>query len=409
MSVTWNKKYAEAEIENLINEAKQLTLDHLGLGIHSIIATALDFHKDVLYKDAEKLVLDTLNNIDRNRINKQNFLEQINELELGFLRQPKTEYHVVTGISIRNKCRIEPIAHENVEIRFYNKEPSKYKRGEFLGDIVQVLHSPELPNDYKAIVLKINARSEYEAGVHALETLDFVLSTWNFVLNHSHGKMQFFQANKPSPINKIVKGPIHTIHLPSGELTEGRIYYYEPDYYGPVECYDITQSIRNMKKFEWMVKNIVKKHNKWGNKVRNSLIRYTRALEKCDHASSFLDMWSILELLALTSSNENHREIVQRVSNIYADSPIHKTFINFIREIRNSLVHQSEFNFHRTNLLYEIKDFVEGLILYHFAAMKIFENYGEAIQFIDLPDDEREIKKRIRLLKKYHKIRFSET
>lgn len=409
MSVTWNKKYAEAEIENLINEAKQLTLDHLGLGIHSIIATALDFHKDVLYKDAEKLVLDTLNNIDRNRINKQNFLEQINELELGFLRQPKTEYHVVTGISIRNKCRIEPIAHENVEIRFYNKEPSKYKRGEFLGDIVQVLHSPELPNDYKAIVLKINARSEYEAGVHALETLDFVLSTWNFVLNHSHGKMQFFQANKPSPINKIVKGPIHTIHLPSGELTEGRIYYYEPDYYGPVECYDITQSIRNMKKFEWMVKNIVKKHNKWGNKVRNSLIRYTRALEKRDHASSFLEMWSILELLALTSSNETHREIVQRVSNIYADSPIHKTFINFIREIRNSLVHQSEFNFHRTNLLYEIKDFVEGLILYHFAAMKIFENYGEAIQFIDLPNDEREIKKRIRLLKKYHKIRFSET
>lgn len=409
MSVTWNKKYAEAEIENLINEAKQLTLDHLGLGIHSIIATALDFHKDVLYKDAEKLVLDTLNNIDRNRINKQNFLEQINELELGFLRQPKTEYHVVTGISIRNKCRIEPIAHENVEIRFYNKEPSKYKRGEFLGDIVQVLHSPELPNDYKAIVLKINARSEYEAGVHALETLDFVLSTWNFALNHSHGKMQFFQANKPSPINKIVKGPIHTIHLPSGELTEGRIYYYEPDYYGPVECYDITQSIRNMKKFEWMVKNIVKKHNKWGNKVRNSLIRYTRALEKRDHASSFLEMWSILELLALTSSNETHREIVQRVSNIYADSPIHKTFINFIREIRNSLVHQSEFNFHRTNLLYEIKDFVEGLILYHFAAMKIFENYGEAIQFIDLPNDEREIKKRIRLLKKYHKIRFSET
>lgn len=406
MTVTWNNKYTESEIEKLLEEAKVLKLSQIGLGIHSILATALDFHEDVLYKEAEILVLQALHTLSKHRINKLNFLKEINKRESIYLRQSKNNYHVVTNISINPKCQLRPIIFDNIEIRFYGKEPSKYKRREFIGEIIKILHSPELPKDYKAVVISVCARSEYEAGAKALECLDFILATWNFALNYSLGKTQYLTTNKPLPINKIIKGPIHTIHLTSGEPTTERVYYYEPDYYGPIQSYDNTKHIKNIKKFESKVKSIIKKNNKWGNRIRNGLIRYTRALEKHDHISSFLELWSILELLTLTSSNENYKEMVRKISNLYADSEIHKSFINFIRHIRNSLVHHSEFNFHRTNLTYEIKEFVEGLILYHFAAIYIFDNYEDAIQFIDLPNDENEIKKRIKLLKRYYKTRF---
>ena len=267
------------------------------------------------------------------------------------------------------------------------------------------MHNPELPADYKYVVIRVKARAGDEAAIKALDNLDFILGLWNLSLNYSRGRPIYFEANKQKPINQIVKGPLHTLHQSDGSPLLQNLYYYETDYYRPVESY-FPATFQRIRVFETRVKKRVNLNLKWGARIKNAIIRYTRALEKNVHTNSFLELWTILEDLTSTSFKENYEVTIRRIGSLYKETELYRGFVNYIRHRRNTLVHKSEFNVHPTNITYELKEYVENLILYHITAIKSLNNFNEAIQYLDLPYNETAIKKRINLMKLYYKNRF---
>jgi hypothetical protein len=354
---------------------------------------------------AERLVIQTLSTLGRSNIDKENFLIEITNQQIEYLRTPVQEIHVVTSISINNKFPLYPIEYDGMELRFYQRLPKKYKRDIFLENVKNILHNPKFPTDYKYVVIKVKARAGDEAAIKALDNLDFILGTWNLSLNYRQGRLIYFEANKQEPINQIVKGPIHTLHQNDGSPLSQNLYYYETDYYRPTDsCF--PAAFQRIRVFETRVKKRVKLNLKWGARIRNAVIRYTRALEKNVHTNSFLELWTILEDLTSTTFKENYEVTIRRVGSLYEETELYRGFVNYIRHIRNNLVHKSEFNVHRTNITYELKGYVENLILYHITAIRTVNNFNEAIQYLDFPNDERAIRKRIRLMKLYYKNRF---
>jgi len=413
MGVNWNDKYKENQLNALILEGCNLSLSTATLGIHSVISSALSFHKDISEYDASNMVAQALTDIRNKEIQQSEFLNKINQLQKSYLRKQKKIFHVATSLSFQCETRIRSIKHDDVEIVFLKKFPSKYNRKGFiennLTNINSILQNPQIPSNYYPIIIKSKCRNPREAMKKAEDSLNFILGIWNYFLNIQKGPTTFFASVKETPINKIVKGPIYTIHLENGNIAQKNLYFYESDYYGPLPCHPLTSEINNIKKFEGFIKRRISKKPKWAAIIKDSFVRYNRALEYYSCKQSFIELWSILEHLTSTTKETNYDTTIRRVSNIYAnEQELYEGLLNFIRIRRNSLVHLGEFREHGMNITHQLKKYVEQMLEYHIIAIKLFSNLGEALEFLDLPSDQNKIKSRLKILKMFYKNRFSD-
>lgn len=413
MGVNWNDKFKENQRNALILEGSNLSLSTATLGIHSVISSALSFHNDISPTDASNMVAQVLTDIRNNKIQQSEFLKRINQLQKTYLRKHKKIFHVATTLSFQCGANIRSIKHDDVEIVFLKKFPSKYRREHFIENnqrnINSILQNPNVPSNYSPIIIKTTCRNPREAMKKAEDSLDFIIGIWNYYLNIQKGPTTFFTSVKEAPINKIVKGPIHTIHHDNGKIALNDLYFYQSDYYGPLPSHPITSEINNIKKFERFIKRRISKNPKWASIIKDSFVRYNRALENYSCKQSFIELWSILEHLTSTTNDTNYDTTIRRVSNIYAnEQELYEGLLNFIRIRRNSLVHLGEFREHGMNITHQLKKYVEQMLEYHIIAIKLFSNLGEALEFLDLPSDQNRIKSRLKILKMFYKNRFSE-
>jgi len=197
------------------------------------------------------------------------------------------------------------------------------------------------------------------------------------------------------PVNKILPGPLHTLHLPNGKLaTES--WWYETKRFGNERPHDVTNELGKMYKF---LSNVRKRLAKcrYRQTIEDAIILYGRALDEWDWDGAFLKLWSILE--KLTDTEESYKVTIRRASFILEDRSYHQQVLRHLKDYRNKFVHEAADSSEIETYMYELKNLVEALLAFHLGSRFGFQSLKQAAEFLDLPSEKALLASRIKMMK----------
>jgi len=203
--------------------------------------------------------------------------------------------------------------------------------------------------------------------------------------------------NKRDPVNKIILGPIQTLHLPSSALATEN-WWYDPQYSKPIQPLNIMKDLRPINKFMAELKKYTK-NNKLKHFAEEALCEYSEALDYIDWDKSFIKLWSILEYLTDTKHNDRYSETINRASFLFTDREYAKLVLIHLKDYRNQSIHARRSRNDGEALIYQLKKYVERLIFFYIVNKYKLKDRNEVAQFLNQPDDIQLLKKRIKLTK----------
>lgn len=139
------------------------------------------------------------------------------------------------SLSLRARSRLARVRLDGASITFARVPPRRFKPPDRVRRN-KVHHGPS-PSGYWAVWVKLRSRDAFSAGVRALRALDFLRGIWNFRVNHGSWRVSFGAGN--GPFNRILPGPIHTLHHPSGRPADDHTWW-EPGYVQPLHPLTLT-------------------------------------------------------------------------------------------------------------------------------------------------------------------------
>ncbi|MDF0676017.1 MAG: hypothetical protein P0120_17040 [Nitrospira sp.] len=335
-------------------------------------------------------------------LTKSALLQEISKLEQAYMREPIKEYLLVSDISLHIPTARESVGLNDTRIIFSCHLSSKIQRDVFL-KLGREFLNRELPTAYSYIQIMTRGRSPEEAGIVALDTIDLLRGIWNFALNRKRHVV--LHAKKRDPINKILLGPLHSLHYPNGKRLPDP-FWYDPTYVEPVSPMDLRRNWDSLRSFERQVrKRLSKSHSRTF--MEEAFRRYAVALDERNHETAFLKLWSLLEYLTRTTIKDSHKVTVTRAVSVWSDRDFHQEVLHHLRDYRNSAVHMDQRNEEITKLLYQLKRYVEALLEFHVFHGHKFANLGNITSFFDLPTDKATLTEQKHLIQK--RLRFIRT
>lgn len=323
-------------------------------------------------------------------------LKRISKLEQQYLQQSPKKFFISGSVSIKSRKRISSIKTTQGAIQFDKAIPKpileaepKYRR------IFMQAVKPEFPQGYARFTVAALGRSIHEAGQSGLEDFDFYRALWNLRLNV--GEISRSSSGRISPINRIVMGPLNTIFTEDFKLIE-ETWWQVPDYDQAENAHDVTDVWKVLRSFERYARGKIK-GSTWGGLIRTVLIIYVNALDKRDYEAAFLKLWCALEMLTLTE-RANYDVTIRRASFYWEDHDFHREVLYHLKESRNRSVHRDEFGIRGEVLVYQLKRYVETLLIFYITKGRYYRNLQEIASFLDLPTNLTALQDRDRLLKK---------
>ncbi len=329
-------------------------------------------------------------------ITPKSLLDEINKLECNYLSTPEQKYRLLTEISISNLCQIPKVYFEGSWIIVHARlnTTSKTSRNKLI-KTSRYSFSNDLPTDYAAVSVSVKARSTAEAADKALDRLDFIRGVWNFWKNRGQAFRISFGGSR-KPVNRIILGPLHTLHHKNGTLaTES--WWYESQYRGVMDLYNEGSEIESMRKFMLNFFGLLRK-SAYKQDIVHAVLRYVRALDTSDWDDSFLRLWGVLEFLTGTQS-DGYKVTIRRTSYIFSDREYVNQVLSHLRDYRNKSVHEDSESGDIESLMYQLKHYVERLIEFHVANKFCFSSITEAAKFLDSPNEKEAIDKQISRLR----------
>jgi hypothetical protein len=121
--------------------------------------------------------------------------------------------------------------------------------------------------------------------------------------------------------------------------------------------------------------------------LEDALRRYTRALDLFQWEVAFLGLWGLLETLTGTKPHDSHDLTMRRASFLYPDPEreVHFQTLTHLRHYRNRSVHGGESSATIEAYLYQLKRYVEQLLLFHLTNSYGFGSVEQAGEFLGLP------------------------
>ncbi len=333
----------------------------------------------------------------RGKITADSLKIEIGRAERSFLNLPLTRFVVVTHLSLAPATSLTRRPKKDSIISIGGLRHGKFDPSEIM-DHARTLFSTDLPTNYPSTRISLKARTPGEAAIKALNDLEFLRGLWNFRLNK--GNFRTTHAGRRKPVNQIFLGPVHTIHKTDGSLATQQ-FFYDQAYSGIVNAPN-TQSFERALEFEKRTINKLNK-SKYPETLVKAIQRYGRALDDTDFGAAFLRLWSILELLTQTT-NASYDLTIKRCSFIYDDRAFNKLLLEHLRTHRNQHVHFANDSSQIETLLYQLKQRVEDLFIFHLNTYKWFESFEEAIHFLDLPSEKAEINGKLMALRRAMKF-----
>jgi hypothetical protein len=200
------------------------------------------------------------------------------------------------------------------------------------------------------------------------------------------------------PVNRILLGPVHSLHHPNGSLAT-ETFWYQPRHQQFDKLYDLAVKWAQIGEWEYKVRRRLERIQ-YRDELQDLFIRYTRALDVSDYDVSFNKLWGVLE--HLVSAVGNYSDLINRVLFLYdaSEREYVRLLLEHLRDVRNGLVHMDEARGAMETYLYQLKWFVEALVRFHLSRSSEFSSLSTAGQFLDLPTNTEILKARIETLRK---------
>ena len=320
-------------------------------------------------------------------------LRAIAEGAEGFLRRTEEPFVLVTSISVRHfeglpgELELESAASRTV-VSFdrFLSEPfrSAHEEARLAGEDQVIGRLPDPSNvlyAYTPVRVRTTGRSHQEAAERALDALDLLRGIWNLAVNRGVGARTSLGIRQP--VNKLVLGPVHSLHHPDGRLADASPWL-EDDYVRPLHPYrlaDRWDGVLDYQDFAFRRLPGVPYRAELEAGVR----RYARALDKRDWNTAFVGLWSLME--ALTGCYRNQRVRI-RTMPLFKDE--HKDFYGqILKDLgrhRNRAVHVGHEATAVETLIYALKRYPELLLEFHLSAEPTFSSIAEAGEFLESSD-----------------------
>ena len=271
-------------------------------------------------------------------------------------------------------------------ITFTQFFPKQFRRQKIV-DSVSHLVFPERQRDYIAVRVSVKARSNHDAFVTAMNSLDLLRGIWNLFLNRSRLN-RYWGGNRRDPVNLIVLGPTHILHDPKGKPVEGESTWIETTYVDSPRCEDLNKKWKGLRNFkEWVRTQLPR--IKYRSIIEDAILRYVRGLDSRDLNTSFVKLWGVLETLTGFGNSSTYSDLIRRVAFLSEDPTFELQVLKHLQTYRNTTVHVGEHTIEpgpETEIvLYQLKWYVERLLEFHLANRFHFNSVDEAAQFMDSP------------------------
>jgi hypothetical protein len=336
-------------------------------------------------------------------------MDELSRQEQAYKKKPPQRYVLTTSLSTRDLSPFLPrTGISGARITFGERLPKPFREEhERMRQHGRRTLLGELPRDrsimrrYTFARVSVWAKAEIEAVEAALDGLDLLRGIWNFYLNYP----QFWRrsSGQRKPVNKIVRGPIHSLHEPDGKLAV-ESNWFEPEYVGPLKAVRLGQYLAGMRAFERSVRRYLVR-SRYRTDLEDSIRRYSRILDSRDWNNAFVQLWGLLEHLTDTTRSDN-KATCKRAKFLYPREyrSMYGEVLTHLAHQRNRAVHAGHVSDDAETLLYQLKRNVENVLRFHLFAGADFASRAEAASFLNLPPDLDELQKRMRLTRRAMKF-----
>lgn len=408
-NVSWDNNYDPNPVFKLIEECKVTdpsgAIRFQGIGFaeyFTLICGMLKFPDFVPEIERNGMVRRAIVIVCKNGpITNSRLLAEINRLVNTYENQPITRYVLVTSWSLKYVESLRRINMNGAIIIFDPQLSSRYQ-AERMKVISNAKYSlcVENPTNYFPVRVHVSARSTHEAVDIAFKAFNIVRGIWNWSYNRKKGLRM--SNGRREPVNRLVLGPIHTLHYPGGKLaTES--WWYEPNYCGQVATWDLSQEMGDMYKFLDSVRRRLSECM-YKEDLEQVIIRYGLALDERDWETAFLKLWGCLEDLTCTASGNSYKETIRRATFIFENRDYYMQVLTCLKDYRNRFVHDAENTGAIETYLYQLKGYIELLLRFHLWNKFDFPSLKAASEFLDLPSDKDALNSRIELAKQAQKF-----
>jgi len=401
MCAKWNNKYNSEVLAAHLESLKQVDASGTFKGFRgfqshdyfTVLESSIGFEPEIPESENSVIVNKAVEAAARKgQLTAKAILGEVAREENAYLSKPKQNYVLATNISIHYFEELKRATVNGCPLTFSRYLPKGFNRKPIM-PYWKRLKIVDNPTTYTYVRISVKARDEHAAFTTAIDALDLLRGIWNLYFNRSMGMR--FSMGRTQLINKVTLGPLHTLHWPNGNLATTDTIWYEPEYMGANDQH-ISGQWESLHKFEQSVRKRLAKHL-YKSEVEDVIRRYTRALDHRDMHVAFVELWSVLEKLTSTLKAQ-YDVTIKRTVFRYNDRDLHKQVLQHLRDFRNENVHAG----HRTSrietLIFQLKRYVEGLLMFHIGNTLKFNSIEEASRFLDLDADVSVLKEKIKAM-----------
>jgi hypothetical protein len=401
----WSKDYNPQPLLDRLNKSRSINKDGQvqfgGFGIYKYLAhidLMLELAIDVPGYEKRGLVQNAIFKAGKATITKGSLLKELNLIEKQYLVAEDKIYYLASSISINYLRRKLPKRRiGDIYLSFTTKLSKPFIKARKHCSFFQYSADRiDYPRDYLLVKVRVKAKSTHQAVQNALIGLNLYRSFLNFS-NNLHHSYSFSFGAKREPINQILLGPIHTLHNINGHLATEELWT-EEDYRGPCKSFDPPVVGEYEKKIK-LAHDFIRKSKMLAYKesFEEALLRYNDALDCYDWNNAFIKLWSVLELLTNTL-NEPYKTTIRRAAFLYEDYQGAKQSLEILKEYRNSVIHRGGSAGDIQIFIYDLKGYVEGLLLFLLDTKFNFSSFEEVAEFFDQPRDAVVLNQKLNIL-----------
>ena len=243
----------------------------------------------------------------------------------------------VTGQSVIELCdlKMEFEDWNSVQTRF---EIDKLKRE-------AILYSEFVKNGkafdtsyFQPVIIQTYGFSSFDAFQKAADVFETYRGIWNFCNNFNRYTIHY---GHPAHVNQCLPSPIYGVFSNNGE--------YAPLLY-EIELFKYKNRVKKERGFEINLFNkflSAFRHRPSKGTVdhllKESIVRYGKALDGLNRESSYLKLWQICEILGGGSEQSKFEEIKKRLLSYFKDKKLWSLVIDAACDMRNKLVHRGDY------------------------------------------------------------------
>ena len=418
----WDRRYNPSILVQELEKSRSINSEGRaqfgGFGIMTIspkLEAMICINPEITLEDKHEIVQQSIFNVANSGVLlPEAILVEINRLEKDYLSSRKHNYIIATSLSIdKYRHKLSNLQIDNNKITFSVSLPKSFVKAiKDQQSVISFTVEKKLPSNYLQARIFVRAKSVYWAVETALDSLNFFRGMLNYVINYGQQTFSFGVANR-KPINKILLGPIHTLHKPNGEIAVKDIHWFEEEYQESLQPYYDNSIVNSVAQFDRIIKTVyeIRKNiqkSKIKEELRNAILLYNNALDSYNYEVSYIKLWAALELLTATGQDDNHKVTIRRAAFIFNNPEQEKMHLELLRNFRNNLVHRGYMNAKLEIFVYDLKLYVEKLLRFLIFNQSRFESFSDVGYFLDRniePDKLDQNSKLINFAKKINKSR----